>query len=203
MYEYATSYTRTHVAAQNGNTRKKKTGSIREGAKRKVKEREKMALSGQEIKGIRPIVYEQGEQYGEAEQAQPFLNHHGALPAVVPVRALVVGPRRTAGRSGSAIDARRGNASAAPALHTRGHGTRQRRYFAGRLCPVGHAPVQGTVAHAAVPVAGASASATRAHGRWSGRTLPASRLAAIGLGQRAGPPLVVFVSSWTSVVHCM
>lgn len=31
-----------------------------------------MALSGQEIKGIRPIVYEQGEQYGEAEQAQPF-----------------------------------------------------------------------------------------------------------------------------------
>jgi hypothetical protein len=70
MYEYATSY--THVAAVKMATRKKKKRVNSRRREEKSKRGKKMALSGQEIKGIRPIVYEQGEQYGEAEQAQPF-----------------------------------------------------------------------------------------------------------------------------------
>jgi hypothetical protein len=150
-----------------------------------------MALSGQEIKGIRPIVYEQGEQYGEAEQAQPFLNHHGALPAVVPVpvRALVVGPRRTAGRSGSAIDARRGNASAA---HTRARHTAapvRRPSLPGRPRA---GPRHSGTRRGAGAGASASASATRAHGRarGAGQVVRSRRRDSqpLGLGSGQGRP---------------
>lgn len=68
MYEYNIIYTCS--GCENGNTPKKRVNSRRR--EEKSKREKKMALSGQEIKGIRPIVYEQGEQYGEAEQAQPF-----------------------------------------------------------------------------------------------------------------------------------
>lgn len=177
-----TSY--THVAAVKMATRQK-NGSIREGAKRKVKEKKKMALSGQEIKGIRPIVYEQGEQYGEAEQAQPFLNHHAALPArrarasprgrpAAECRTLRLSDRCAARQRKRCTHAgtAHGSAGTSQAVSARSATRRSKAQW--------HTPRCRCQCQC-------HARARAGPRRWSARTLPASRLAAIGqaLGRAA------------------